>query len=233
VGDKASRDILVCGYADFAEKPITGNFQFVPVNIILDPVSGTISGAHTPIYNPLIDTALEEIFLGNSIYAGMDFYVEQIRATMHFPSITLLVKALHDLYGNFLRALRRYWAWIRIPKVGPEMLRFPTVHYDYFCGTTYLSERLNNAFSDEMSVFAKVNAASKKIENCWVSRFSAFPDDSLRNLFCSYGLDEDPQRVIEQIQTYYRITASKAMIHLFMDLTDNCRRYYDKKKRGT
>jgi hypothetical protein len=233
VEDRASRNILVCGYTDFSEQPWEEKFQFVPVNIILDPVSGTMVGAHTPIYNPLIDTALEQIFLGNSIYAGMDFYVEQIRATMHFPSITLLIKALYDLYDNFLRALDRYWAWVRVPKVGPEMLRFPTVRYDYFCGATYLSERLNSAFSDKMSVFAKVKADSKKIEDCWVSRFSAFPDDSLRNLFCSYGLDEDPQRVIEQIQTYYRITASKAMINLFMDLTDNCRKYYDNEKRGT
>jgi hypothetical protein len=228
VKNKASRDILVCGYTNFPEKPSSEKFQFVPVNIILDPVSGTITGAHTPIYNPLIDAELERIFLGNSIYAGMDVYVKQIRSTMHFPSTDLLIEALYDLYDRFLRALAQYWTSIRIPKVGPERLRFPGVHYDYFCGTTHLSERLNSVVSDEMSVFAKVNAADKKIEGCWVSKFSAFPDDHLCDLFCGYALNEDPQRMIDQIQTYYRITASRAMINLFMDLVNNCLEYYSK-----
>ena len=221
-----SRDILVCGYTDFPEKPGPEEFQFVPVNIILNPVPGTITGVHTPIFNPLINAALEQIFLGNSIYAGMDAYVQQIRSTMHFPSIDLLIKALYDLYANFLRALGQYWTSIHIPKVDPETLRFSGVHYDYFCGTTYLSDRLNNAVSSEMFVSAKVNAVSKKIEDCWTSRFSAFPDASLCALFCGYGLDEDPQRVIDRIQTYYRITANKAIINLFMDLVSKCLKYY-------
>jgi hypothetical protein len=230
VRNEAYRDILVCGYTNFLERSSTDRFQFVPVNIILDPVSGTITGVHTPIYNPLIDAELERIFLGNSIYASMDVYVQQIRSTMHFPSINLLIKALYDLYGNFLRAIKKYWTSIRIPKVEPGMLRFPGVHYDYFCGTTRLSERLNSVASNEMSMFAKVNATSKKIEDCWVSKFSAFPDENLCNLFCGYGLDEDPQRVVNQIRTYYRITANKAIINLFMNLVDNCLKYYANQK---
>jgi hypothetical protein len=226
VGNEGSRDILVCGYTDFPENSCPSKLKFVPVNMRLDPETGTITGTHTPIYNPLIDAELEQIFIGNSIYVGMDFYVAQIEDTMHFPLISLLIEALYDLYGNLMSLLSRYWPSIRIPAVEPETVRRPAVHYDYFCGTTYLSQRLDSAFSNQLSVFVKVNGTSKTIEDCWISRFSAFPSGRLYDLFCSYRLDEDPGRIIEQINTYYRITASKAMINVFLDVVKNCRAYY-------
>jgi hypothetical protein len=219
-------EILVCGYTDFPERPDPAAPRWAPIAMTLNLTSWRITGAHTPIYNPLIDKELERIFIGNPIYAGLDYYGRRIKATLHFPSSQLLIEALRDLRDNLLSALRRYWPAVRLPAAGSAAVRIPPVHYDYFCGTTYLSQRLGNSLSHQMTVFAKVNAASGQIEDCWFSRFSAFPDDSLRALFCGYNLTEDPRRVIDQIQTYYRIKANKAMINMFTDLVNNCRAYY-------
>ncbi|GHS90649.1 hypothetical protein AGMMS49957_17110 [Synergistales bacterium] len=54
----------------------------------------------------------------------------------------------------------------------------------------------------------------------------AVPDDHLRLLFCGHSLDGDPSEVISHIDTYYRITANKAIANLFMNLIKNCNEFY-------
>ncbi|GHV33278.1 hypothetical protein FACS1894187_01100 [Synergistales bacterium] len=220
------RDILVSGYADSPKDPPLSAFPFVPVNITLNPKNGIMTGIHTPVYNSLIGAGLERIFLGNSIYAGMDFYVKQIEASIHLSSIVVLIDALYDLHNNLVEILTRHWSIEKIKAVDPKTIKLPSPHYDYFCSFTRLSERLNSTSEDHITMFAKVNASNRTIEDCWISKFGAVPDDHLRLLFCGRSLDGDPSEVIGHIETYYRITANKAIANLFMNLIKNCNEFY-------
>jgi hypothetical protein len=220
------RDILVSGYAETPKNSPLFAFPFMPVNITLNPKNGIMTGIHTPVYNPLIGAGLERIFLGNSIYAGMDFYAKQVEASMHLPSIGVLTDALYDAHKNLLKLLKQHWAFMKIPTVDPETIRQLSPHYDYFCSSVRLSERLNSTSEDHITMFVKIERSGRTIEDCWISKFGAFPDDRLRNLFCGHRLDGDPGEVIDHIDTYYRITANKAIVNLFMSIIKNCNEFY-------